>query len=322
MTTRRNVLIAVCSLAALPALAQQKQFRVAWISSDSAMNASHYLEAFLQGMADFGYVNGKSLNVEARWGDNSNERTEQHVAELVRLQPNVIVAMGPATVLVRKAGASIPVAFAFSGDPVLAKFVDSLPRPGGYLTGITLMTLELAGKRLELLKEALPKARRVAIITNSQHPGDQSERQASDAAMKTLGLTGEYYEARSTAQMEAALSAIAKSRVDAMMVFPMASTMSYREQIAAFSVKHRIPAISGWAQFADGGNLMSYGPNLRESLRRLAYFTDKILKGTKPMEIPVEMPTRFELVVNLKAAKALGVSIPQSIVVRADRVIE
>lgn len=322
MTTRRNVLIAMGALAALPVLAQQKRFRVAWVSSDPAMDGSQLFEAFLQGMADFGYVNGKNLAVEARWGDNSNERTEQHVAEIVRLRPDVIVSMGPATSLVRKTGTSIPVAFAFSGDPVLAKFVDSLAHPGGNLTGMTLMALDLVAKRIELLKEALPKAKRVAIIANPQHPGDQAERRASNAAAKALGLTGEYFEAQSSAQLETALNSIATSRIDALLVFPMALTMSYREQIAAFSVKHRIPAISGWAQFADGGNLMSYGPNLRESFRRLAYFTDKILKGTKPMEIPVEMPTRFELIVNLKAAKALGVNLPKSIVVRADRVIE
>lgn len=307
----------------LPALAQQKQFRVGWISSDPAADGSPFLEALRQGLTELGYIEGRNLTVEARWGDGSNEGTGPLIAEqLVRLRPDVIVTLGPAASWVRKTGAAIPVAFGFSGDPVLAGFVESLSRPGGNLTGISLMALELVGKRIELLKEALPRAKRVAIIANPQHPGDQAEQRASHAAAKTLGLADEFFEARNAAQLETALSSIAKSHADAMVVFPMAFMMRHRERIAEIATKFRIPAISGWAQFAEGGNLMSYGPNLRESFRRLAFFSDKILKGARPADIPVELPTRFELVVNLKAARALGVSFPQSILVRADRVIE
>lgn len=322
---RRQFLLAVGagSLSVLlPALAQQKQFRVGWISSDSAADGSPFFEAFRQRLNELGYVEGRNLTIVARWGDSSSERIEQLVAELVRLNPDVIVTQGPAALSMRKAGAAIPVVFGFSGDPVAAGFVDSLSRPGGNLTGISLMALELVGKRIEMLKEALPRAKRVAIIANPQHPGDQAEQRASHAAAKTLGLADEFFEARNAAQLETALNSIAKSRADAMVVFPMALMMRHRERIAALATKYRIPAISGWAQFAEGGNLMSYGPNLRESFRRLAFFCDKILKGAKPVDIPVELPTRFELVVNLKAARTLGVSFPKSLLVRADRVIE
>jgi putative tryptophan/tyrosine transport system substrate-binding protein len=309
-------------LVSLPALAQQKQFRIGWISSDTAADGSPSFEAFRQGLSELGYVEGRNLVIAARWGDGSAEHTDQLVAELVRLRPDVIVTLGPAALSVRKAGSAIPVVFGFSGDPLQAGFVDSLSRPGGNLTGISFMTLELVGKRIELLKETLPRAKRLAIIANPQHPGDQAEQRASHAAAKTLGLADEFFEARNAAQLETALNSIAKSRADAMVVFPTASLMRHREQIAAFATKHRIPAISGWAQFAEGGNLMSYGPNLRETFRRLAFFTDKILKGVRPSDIPVELPTQFELVINLKTAKALGIKIPQSILVRVDRVIE
>ena len=306
----------------LPALAQQKQFRIGWISSDVAADGSAFFEAFREGLNELGYVEGRNLAIAARWGDGSAERTEQIVAELVGLRPDLIVTQGPAALSVRKTGAAIPVIFGFSGDPVQAGFVDSFSRPGGNLSGISLMALELVGKRIELLKESLPKAKRLAIIANPQHPGDQAEQRASHAAANTLGLADEFFEARNGAQLEAALNSIVKLRADAMVVFPMALMMRHRERIAALAIRHRIPAISGWAQFAEGGNLMSYGPNLRASFRRLAYFSDKIFRGIKPADIPVELPTHFELVVNLKAARALEVSVPQSILVRADRVIE
>jgi putative ABC transport system substrate-binding protein len=218
----------------------------------------------------------------------------------------------------RRATTTIPVVFGYSGDPVEAGLVESLSRPGGNMTGISYLALDLVGKRIELVREVLPGAKRIAIVAQPQHPGDQGERRASQAAATALGLSLEYFESRNTAQLMDALAAIEKSRSDAV----VQNIILNRERIAAWALKSRIPAVSGWAQFAEGGNLMSYGPNLREASRRLAFYVDKILKGAKPAEIPVELPTRVELVVNLKAAKALGVTVPQTVLLRADQVIE
>lgn len=325
MNTRRSFLKGLGTgvlVGAFPAFAQRTQFRVGWLSTDPAREGSRFFEAFRDGLRELGYNEGRNVIFEARWGSGSAERTEELVAELIRLRPNVIVVQGPAAMGVRKSGTTIPTVFGFSGDPVQAGIVESLPRPGGNLTGISFMTLDLVGKRIELLKEVLPSVKRVAVLANPQHPGDQAEQRASEIAAKALGLSAQYFEMRNGPQLEGALSAIEKSRNDAMLVFPMALMMRYSERIAAFAVKNHMPAISGWAQFADGGNLMSYGPNLHESFRRLGFFVDRILKGAKPADLPVELPTRVELVVNLKAARTLGVKVPQSVLVRADRVIE
>ena len=175
---------------------------------------------------------------------------------------------------------------------------------------------------MELLREILPRAKRLAVLANPQHAGDQAERRASQAAAATLGLSIEYFEARNGAQLPDALAAIERSRSDAVMMFPLQFIISHRELIAEWAIRNRTPAISGWAQFAEGGNLMTYGPNLLDTYRRLASYVDRIVKGARPADLPVELPTRIELVVNLKAAKALGVPVPQSILLRADRVIE
>jgi putative tryptophan/tyrosine transport system substrate-binding protein len=215
----------------------------------------------------------------------------------------------------------MPVVFVFSGDPVEGGLVDSFARPGRNFTGISLMSTELVGKRMELLKEVMPRLRRVAVFSNPEHPGEQSELRASQAAANALGLVVEYFQVRTMAELQDVLPFVATSS-EAIVVFPDAFTMRYSEHISQFAIKHRIPAISGWALFAERGNLMSYGPNLRDAYRRVAFYVDKILKGAKPAELPVELPKSVELVINLKAAKALGITIPQSMVLRADKVIE
>ena len=184
------------------------------------------------------------------------------------------------------------------------------------------MTMELVGKRMQLLKEMLPRARRVAVIAFPQHAGDQNERRVSEAAAATLGMTLEYFEARNSDEIATALAQIEKSRNEAVMMFPVQNVIAGRERIAQWSIRNRIPTISGWAQFAEGGNLMSYGPNLRAATNRLAYFVDRILKGAKPADLPVEQPVRVEFVVNARTAKALGITIPPVVLLRADRVIE
>ena len=184
------------------------------------------------------------------------------------------------------------------------------------------LSLDLVGKRMELLKEALPALKRVAILARPEHPGEQGELRASQAAAKSLGLAIDYHQVRNALELDSALAALLKSRSKAIVAFPDAGMMRNSEKIAAFALKNRIPAISGWAHFAEQGNLMTYGPNLRDAFRRLATYVDKIFKGAKPADLPVELPTTVELVVNMKTAKALGIKIPNSILVRADRVIE
>ena len=302
---------------------QPAPFRIGWISNDRSSGESPFFDAFRDGMRALGYVEGRNVVIDARWGEGSNERLEQLASELVASNPQLIVTQGgPATYPVMHAGAKMPVVFSFSGDPVEGKVVDSFAHPGRNLTGVSFLSLDLVGKRMELLKETIPSLKRVAILANPQHPGEQSELRASQSAAKQLGLRLEYFELPVSAKLEEMLPAIAKSRSDAMVVFPDAYMMRLGQRIAGFAIKNRTPAISGWAQFAEDGNLMTYGPNLRDSYRRLAYYVDRILKGAKPSDLPVELPKKFELVVNLKTAKQIGLTIPQSVLFRADKVIK
>ena len=296
--------------------------RVGWLSGDKSGN-SPFFDAFRAGLRELGYVEGRNLVIEARFAEDAPERLGSLALELIQSKPQIIVAQGgPATHPLQRAGATMPVVFGYSGDPVEGKVVASYARPGGNFTGVSMLSLELVGKRMGLLKEALPALKQVAIIARPEHPGEQGELQASRVAARALGLAVDYYPARVEAELDNALAALLRARNEAIVVFPDAFTMRYSEKIAAFSTANRIPAISGWAQFAERGNLLAYGPNLRDVFRRLAIYVDKIFKGAKPADLPVELPTTVELVVNLNTAKALGLTIPRSILLRADRVIE
>jgi len=308
--------------AAFPATAQQTPFRVGWIQPSTVANSVPFFEALRQGLRDAGYSEGKNLILEARAGDNSAAQIETIASELVSTKPHVIVTLGPTAYAVRRFTTTIPVVFGFSGDPVQAGFVQSFARPGGNLTGISFLAMELVGKRIEMLKAVMPGLKRIAILANSQHPGDQAERRASEVAAAAMGLEIEYFETTNPSHLDSALAAIEKSRSEAVVMFPIQTIISNSERIATWSVKNRIPTVSGWAPFADGGNLMSYGANMRETFRRIATYVDKILKGAKPDELPVELPLHIEFVINLKTARALGITVPQSVILRADRVIE
>jgi len=325
MNIRRKLIFTLTAGTLLPrwaAAQQDRVLRIGWLSNAVAAN-SPFFDAFRGGMRELGYVEGRNLIIDARWGAGSSERTEQLAVELVASKPDVIVTSGgPATHTLIRAGAAMPVVFGYSGDPVDGRVVDSLARPGRNFTGVTFLSFNLVGKRLEMLKEVIPGLKRIAILANPQHPGEQGELRASQAAAKALGLTLDYHPVRNDAECDDALAAVLKSHSEALDVFPDALLMRYSEKIAAFAAKNHIPAISGWAQFAERGNLMAYGPNLRDSYRRLATYVDKIVKGAKPADLPVELPTTFEFVVNLRAAEALGIKIPQSLLLRADRVIE
>jgi ABC-type uncharacterized transport system substrate-binding protein len=322
---RRELLVALGAGALGPppcAFGQQPApFRVGWISLDRA-DGSPFFEPFRGGLRDLGYVEGRNLAIDARWAEGSTERLDLIAAELVKSNPPVIVTHGAAIHPLRRAGATMPIVFGYSGDPVEAGLVESLARPGRNLTGVSFLSLELVGKRFELLKDVIPKLTRVAILANPEHPGELAELRTSQAAAKALGLTLEYFAVRSAPELEDALTAIPKARGEAVVVFPDAFTLRSRERIALFGLKHRIPVVSGWGQFADSGCLMTYGPNLRASYRRLATYVDRILKGAKPADLPVELPTSVELVVNMKTATALAIRIPEPVLARADRVIE
>ena len=323
MNRRRAVLTALAGAAlgsAVPARAQPKPLRVGAVFAASAAG-DVFFESLRQGFRDAGYVEGSSLTLVPYWGNDSSERLKQVVAEMLRTEPHVIVTQGISVYAVHAAKTPIPVAFGFSGDPVEAGFVQSLSHPGGNMTGISFLALELVGKRMEMLREVIPGVKRVAVVAAPQHPGDKAERRASEQAAAALGLTIVYFEARNASELGAAMAAIEKSGCDATLFFPVQSVTAERERIAAWAVRNRMPTVSGWASFTDGGNLMSYGPNLRDSMVRLAFFVDRIAKGTKPAVIPVELPTRVEFVINQKAARALGIAIPRAVELRADRVI-
>jgi len=234
----------------------------------------------------------------------------------------VIVARGPIVPLVRRVIDSTPVVFGYSGDPVEAGLVNSFNRPGGNFTGVTFMSYELNAKRVELLREAFPHVKRVAILSNPLHPGEQRELKESELGAKRLGIGLSFAQARSTAEIEPAPEHIRAAGAEAMIAVPDALVMLRRKQIIEFAAQQRIPIISGWSGFANSGGTMTYGPNLKASFQRLAIYVDKILKGANPAELAVEQPTKFELVINLKAAKAIGLSIPPSFLARANEVIE
>ena len=323
MMNRRNFLCSLTVLAASAGWAQApaKILRIGWLSNDAPN--SPFFDAFREAMRDLGYVEGRNLTIESRFAAGSAERLDQFAAEFNALKLRMVVTQGgPATFPMVRANPAMPIVFAFSGDPVEAKLAESFARPGGNYTGTSFLSFDLVGKRMELLKEALQNVKRVAIVANPHHPGEQGELRVSTNAAKSLDLAIDYHQVRNESELESAFTAIEKSRCDAIDVFPDASTMRLSDKFAAFASKSRIPAISGWAQFAERGNLMSYGPNLRDSYRRLATYVDKIAKGAKPGDIPVELPATVEMVVNMKAARSLGLKLPNSILVRANRVIE
>jgi putative ABC transport system substrate-binding protein len=314
--------LATAPLAAVALAQPARPARIAWVSPDRGNRPAPYLDAFLSGMRDLGYVEKRDIVIEPWWGDGSLERVEQSVSDIVASQPHVIVAgAGTVSAFVR-AGVKIPVVFTFSGDPVEGKVVQSFARPGGNMTGISLFALDLLGKRVELLKEMLPAVRRLAIIANPQHPGEFKELDAAKAAATAFAITPHYLPVQSEGELEAAFKSIVAARDEAILAFADGFTMGFAARIAAFSIETRIPAIGGWAFFAQQGNLMTYGPVVQDIYRRLAAYVDRILKGARPADLPVELPAKVELVINLKTANALGLAIPQTLIARADQVIQ
>jgi putative ABC transport system substrate-binding protein len=320
-------------LAAEPALAQVASrvaaqgaggpLRVAWVSLEQAGSASPVFGAFRDGMAALGYVEGRNLVIDAWWGDGSAARLEQQRPAMLAARPNLIVAQGGGALApMLDASVKPPVLFSMSGDPVAAKIAASYAHPGGNATGITLFAAELTAKRMALMREVLPGMRRIAVIANPGHPGAPRELRAAQDAAQRLGLALRFFPTRSVAELDAALADIAKARDDAVLVFSDGFALVQAERIAAFSLRERIPVVAGWAIFAQRGNFMAYGPEFTDVYRRLASYADRIHKGAKPGDLPVEQPSKFELVLNLKTAHALGLTVPRSVLLQATEVIE
>ena len=281
------------------------------------------VEAFRQGLRELGYIEGRNIAIEYRSPDWKYEQLPGLAAELVRLKVDVIVAASPpATEAAKQATSTIPIVFTVSGDPVAEGFVASLARPGGNLTGLATISPELVGKQLEMLKTVAPKVSRVAVLQNPTQPSHpRAVRQAEDAA-RALGVQLQVLKARTPSEIEAAFAAMSSQRAGGVLVLRDAVFRAQRAQIVALAAKSRLPAVYGLREQAEAGGLMAYGASVPELFRRAATYVDKILKGAKPADLPVEQPTKFELVINLKTAKALGLTIPPSLLQRADQVIQ
>ena len=290
---------------------------------DPGSRSSPYFEGFSEGLRELGYVEGQTIVLEPRFAEGRAERLADLATELVRLNVEVITAVGGASIqAARSVTKTIPIVMGFSGDSVEAGFVVSLARPGGNITGLSFFSSELAGKRLELLKEAVPEVSRVAVLSNPLHPGERIDWRETQAAAQSLSVALQYIAVRGPNDFDDAFAKITKERADGLFVIPDGLTLTHRDKVAAFAVKTRVPMMAAYSEFTKAGGLMSYGPNLRDSWRRAAVFVDKILKGMKPADLPVEQPVKFELVINLKTAKALGLTLPPTLLFQADEVIQ
>ena len=303
-----------------------KVARIGYLVGASLSLSPHLHEAFRQGLRDLGYVEGRNVVIEYRDAEGKYERFPALATELMALKVGVIVVTStPSAAVVKQATRTIPIVFTWAADPVGSGLVTSLARPGGNITGSSFLAPDLIGKRLELLKRALPGISRVAALW---HPGDYVERMEKDMlteanlAAGVLGLRLQVVEARGPEDFDRAFSDMTRARAGALTVLPSTMFIIERRRLVDLAAKNRLPAVYTWREFVDAGGLMAYGPNLADLYRRAATYVDKILKGAKPGDLPVEQPTKFELVINLKTAKALGLTIPPSLLARADEVIQ
>jgi putative tryptophan/tyrosine transport system substrate-binding protein len=322
------VVVALSLLLAPPSAAAQQPTQIPRIGllsilSASARSNADRVGAFRAGLRELGYVEGQNIVIEYRYADGKYDRLPGLAAELVSLKMNIIVAVGlPAIVAAEQATGTIPIVMATSLDPVAVGLTGSLARPGRNITGLSAMAPELVGKQLELLKELVPKVSRVALLGNPANPGTAAMvRRAQDAA-SNLSLRLQAFEARTPGEIDSAFAAMTSARAGALVVLLDGMFAVYQARIADLATKHRLPAVSGFPEYGEAGGLLVYGSSFVERYRRAATYVDKILKGAKPADLPVEQPTKFELVINLKTAKALGLTIPQTLLLRADEVIQ
>jgi len=321
-------------LLATPLVAEAQQTgkvaRIGFLSpaspSDAAGNPSDLavlFAAFRERLRELGYVEGQNIKIESRWAEGNYDRLPGFAADLVRLKVDVIVTYGtPAAQAAKRATGTIPIVMALIIDPVASGLVTSLARPGGNITGQSMMSPDLAQKQLQILKEVVPKVSRVAVLHNPANPGNAPEvRHAQDAA-RALGVRLQLLGARGPGEIDSAFAAMTHEQASAVIVLVDAVLQNNRTRITDLAARHRLPAVYGLSEYAEAGGLLAYGPNRLDMFRRAATYVDRILKGAKPGDLPVEQPSTFALVINLKTAKALGLTIPPSLLLRADQVIE
>jgi putative ABC transport system substrate-binding protein len=320
---KKITVLTLCALLYAPcfsASAQQpkKVPRIGYLAYPSAPPDN----AFLQGLRDLGYIEGKNIAIEYRFADGKPERLPGLAAELIGLKVDVIVTLGtPAAVAAKQATLMIPIVMALISDPVGAGLVASLARPGGNVTGLSTVSLDLSGKRLELLKETMPKVSRIAVLYDPNDPAKIAEFKETEVAARPLGVQLQSLEVRSLDEFEAAFKGATRANVGCVLVLPTALSTTHRKRIGELAAKNRLPTIWATSQHMDGGGLMSYGPDYGDLYRRAATYVDKILKGAKPADLPVEQPMKFEFVVNLKTAKQIGLTIPPDVLARATKII-
>jgi putative ABC transport system substrate-binding protein len=316
-----TVLLATAS----PAQTQQptRVARIAYLGGASPAPIAYRTEAFRQRLRELGYVEGKNVVFEFRYAEEKLDRLPALAAELVRLKVDVIVtAGGTSTRVAKEVTATIPIVMAQDNDPVGNGFVASLARPGGNITGLSTLAPEISGKRLELLKEIVPKLSRVAVFGTSNNPGNTQSLKETEIAARQFGLQLQHVDVLKQADIDTAFQAAATKRPDAILVLVSVVLNSYRKQVIELALKNRLPVIYPMLDFVEAGGLMSYGVSFVDLHRRAADYVDKILKGARPADLPVEQPTTFEFIINLKAAKQIGLTIPPNVLARADRVIK
>ena len=324
---KKITILALCAMLfalSYSASAQQpkKVPRIGFLGASSASVLAARIEAFRQGLRDLGYLEGKNIVIEWRSAEGKLDRLPALAAELVRLKVDVIVTTGPApTRPAKEATSTIPIVMAFDNDPVGNGFVASLARPGGNITGLSTLAPEISGKQLEVLKEIVPRLSRVAVLGSSTTPGNAQSLKETELAAGAFGVKVQYLDVRDPKDIDTAFRATGKGRADAILVLTSPIFNPYRTEIADLAVKNRLPAIYSTPEFVEDGGLMTYGVSLTDLYRRAATYVDKILKGAKPADLPVEQPKKFEFIINLKAAKQIGLTIPPNVLVRADRVI-
>jgi putative ABC transport system substrate-binding protein len=324
MDRRRFLLTSLAGVLAAPLAVEAQKARKAarvGVLLFSNPRADPGLPSFRQGLRELGYVEGQTIVLEYRFAEGRAERLADAAAELASLKPDVLVGIGgDVAPFAKRAAGAIPVVFLSSADPIRAGLVASLARPGGNATGITLVQDELSRKRMQLFKEAAPRISRVAVLWNPDHP-DPDYREAERAA-GLLGVEVHSLEVRSREEFDRVIQTAARARVDALLVVTSRLMLALRQKIMDFVLKERLPMAGGFRGWVDAGALISYGPDFDETTRRVSVYVDKILKGARPADLPVEQPTRFDLIINLKTAKALGLTIPPSVLLQADQVIE
>ena len=302
------------------ALAQQAKLRrIFWVSTESQPDP--FVGGFRDGLRDHGYVEGRDFVIELRYAPGNPDALRAVMSEMTRGNADLAVSSGPA-IRAMRAATDVPVLFAISGDPVELGLVKSLARPGSNFTGSTFLSRDLAAKRVDLLKDIFPKLRKLAVLSNTDHPGERSEWSATQQAAQKLGVDPIYVPFVGARELDNALAAAGNAHADAMLIFPDGVTMVHRVKIAQFAIAQKLPSMFGWSEYCDAGGLLSYGANQRAAYVRLAIYADRILRGENPSNLPVEQPTTFELAVNLKTAKALGIEVPTSILLRAVKIIE